>query len=71
MNTLCKTKKGTIGAYWFGRGIALGLSNYDNFISLEYDEKADKLKVLLREDLMKRQGFELVKVDDHWKEICK
>lgn len=71
MATMNKTPKGTISAFRFSNGIACGIYGEGNFISLEYDEKECKLKVLLIEEEMKNQGFELIYVDNKWKEIKK
>ena len=78
MNLLCKTPQGTIGAFHFTapyedvplvKGIACGINGKGNFLSLEYDKEKGKLQLLLNRELMEKQGFELIFVDDKWNEL--
>jgi len=64
MTTMCKTPNGTIGAFRWEKGIALGVYGKGNFISLEYDKERDELVVLVNKDKMARQGFKLRFVDE-------
>lgn len=66
MNTLCKTPKGTIGAFRWNNGIALGTYGKGNFISLEYNRESDEMVVLICRDKMESQGFKMKFVDREW-----
>ena len=71
MNTLCKTPKGTIGAFWWRNGVAVGIYGEGNFASFEYDPKKKELRLMLCDAEMKRQGFKLVHCNEKWEEITK
>lgn len=67
MTTMCKTPKGTIAAFRWNNGIALGIYGKGNFISLEHDREKDELLILVNKSEMERQGFKLKFVGNDWR----
>ena len=73
MQIMKKTPKGTIFANsWEDvntTGIAAGIFDEGNFISLEFNETENRLEVLINKELMTKQGFTLFEVDEEWDKV--
>lgn len=52
-----KTPKGTIQASRWQNGIVVGLHNHPVVLSVEYNPSADRLELLLKDELAEKHGF--------------
>lgn len=66
MSTLNKTPKGTIGAFRWDNGIAMGLHGKGNCISLEYNKESDKLELLIVDEEIEKQNIIIKHVNKDW-----
>ena len=64
MNTLYKTKKGTIGAFRWNNGITFGFYGKEACASLEYDTRTDELVLLLVDKRFDEQGIRIKHVSE-------
>lgn len=64
MRTLKKTNAGTIGAWSHNTGIACGILNSQNCISIEENE--GKIVILVNDDQIQKDNIEIIHTDENW-----
>lgn len=68
MMIMNKTPNGTICANRWENGIAMGIYGRENGISLEWDSKEKKFKLLIKDQWLKENGVEVKFVNEQWRE---
>ena len=62
-----KTPRGTIQASRHAMGVVVGLYGKEAPISMEYNPETDQIEILVRDELLKKQGLVVKHVDQNWR----